>query len=298
MQYEGPTLRFLGEFLGAEMFLLNPFFFFPAAWAAVAFWRQERKDARLVYLFSMGAPLFLCYLLWTFRARVLPNWIAPSVLPLLSLSVLYWEKFLRASRRLRILQTVGIIFGLAIVAGLHDTSLVGKITGHALPAKIDPLTRVRANAEMARHVGDARRELENAAGRPVFIIGGHYGITGEVSFYLPEARTNIVDKPFVYYLTSEKPENQFYFWPGYHDHRKGQNAIFVREMPLPPLTNSWVMKWLHGQTNLNLYAPLGFFPPPSLTNEFESVTDLGLRHAVYRGQVFRTVQLFECRNLK
>jgi len=58
------------------------------------------------------------------------------------------------------------------------------------------------------------------------------------------------------------------------------------------------MKWLHGDTNLNLYTPIGFFAPPSLTNEFETVTDLGLRHAWYRGQIFRTVQLFECRNLK
>ena len=293
-----PTLRFMGEFLGAEMFLLNPFFFFPALWAALAFWRHERKDARLVYLFSMGAPLFLCYSLWTFRARVLPNWIAPSVIPLFCLSVLYWEKFLRASRPLRILQAAGILFGLGIVTLLHDTGLVEKIARHPLPAKIDPLTRVRANAEMARLTGEARRQLQEKEGKPVFIIGGHYGITGEISFYLPEARTNIVNQPLVYYLSSDKPQNQFYFWPGYRDRRKGQNAIFVREMPLPPLTNGWVGKWLHGETDLSLYAPLGFFPPPSLTNEFESVIDLGLRHAVYRGQVFRTVQLFECYNLK
>ena len=293
-----PTLDFLRDFLGSEALLLNPFFFIPAIWAAIAFWRHGRKDARLVFLFSMGAPLFLCYLLWTFIARVQPNWIAPSVIPLFCLSVLYWEKFLRDSRRLRILQTVGIVFGLALVTLLHDTSLVEKITGHPLPAKIDPLTRARGNAEMARLTGEARRQLQEKEGKPVFIIGGHYGITGQVSFYLPEARTNIIDQPFVYYLSSDKPENQFYFWPGYHDQRKGQNAIFVREMPLPPLTNGWVSKWLHGETNLNLYPPFGFFPPPSLTNEFESVIDLGLRQAVYRGQVFHTIQLFECRNLK
>jgi len=293
-----PTLRYLGEFIASEALLLNPFFFFAAMWAAVAFWRHERKDARLTFLFSMGAPLFLCYLLFTFRARVLPNWIAPSVIPLFALSVIYWEKFVRTSRALRILQAGGIIFGLALVVILHDTNLVGKITGHPLPAQIDPLARVRGNAEKARLTDEARHELETKDGKPVFVIGGHYGITGEISFYLPEAKTNLVDQPFVYYLSSDKPENQFYFWPGYRDQRKGQNAIFVREMPLPPLAPGWFFKWLRGEMNLNLYAPFGFFPPPSLTNEFESVTDLGLRHAYYRGQIYRTVQLFECRNLK
>jgi len=77
--------------------------------------------------------------------------------------------------------------------------------------------------------------LQAREGKPAFIIGGHYGITGEMSFYLPEARTNIVDRPLVYFLSSDKPENQFYFWPGYREQRQGQNAIFVREMPLPPL---------------------------------------------------------------
>ena len=86
-----PTLRYLGEFLGAEAGLLNPIFFGATVWAAIAFWRRGRHDPRLVYFFSMGAPLFLAYLLHSFRSRVLPNWIAPSVLPLFCLMVIYWD---------------------------------------------------------------------------------------------------------------------------------------------------------------------------------------------------------------
>ena len=133
-----PTLRYLGEFLGSEAGLLNPFSFFPAVWAAVAFWRHGRNDARMVFFFSMGAPLFLFYTLFTLWARALPNWIAPSVIPLFCLSLIYWEKFLRTSHTLRILQTVGIILGLTLVVVLHDTNLIGKMIGHPLPAKIDP----------------------------------------------------------------------------------------------------------------------------------------------------------------
>ena len=86
-----PTLRYLGEFLGAEAGLLNPIFFVATVWAAIAFWRRGRHDPRLVYFFSMGAPLFLAYLLYSFRSRMLPNWIAPSVLPLFCLMVIYWD---------------------------------------------------------------------------------------------------------------------------------------------------------------------------------------------------------------
>jgi 4-amino-4-deoxy-L-arabinose transferase-like glycosyltransferase/membrane-associated phospholipid phosphatase len=293
-----PTLRYLLDFLGAETGLLNPFFFLPTLWAAVAFWRRDRRNARMVFLFSMGAPLFLSYLLFSFRAPVLPNWIAPAVIPLFCLSVLYWDPFLQTSRTLQLLQTLGIILGITLVVLLHDPRLIGKIIDHPLPPKLDPLTRARGNAELARLTEAARQQLQTQTGQPAFIIGGHYGITGELSFYLPEARTNIVSQPLVYFLTSTKPLNQFYFWPGYHATRRGQNAIFVREIPLPPLTNGWTGQWLKGETNLNGNFTADFSAPPTLQQEFESVTDLGLRAAVVRGQTYRYLQLFECRQLK
>ncbi|HWH70787.1 MAG TPA: glycosyltransferase family 39 protein, partial [Candidatus Sulfotelmatobacter sp.] len=86
-----PTLRFLVDFLGSELLLLNPVFFVATVWTAIVLWRRHRHNPRLVYFFSMGAPLFLAYLLHSFRSRVLPNWIAPSVLPLFIMVVIYWD---------------------------------------------------------------------------------------------------------------------------------------------------------------------------------------------------------------
>jgi membrane-associated phospholipid phosphatase len=293
-----PTLRYFLNFLGSETVLLNPFFFIPAVWAAIAFWRQPRRDVRLVYFFSMGVPLFLCYLLVTFRVRVLPNWIAPAVIPLFSLSVIYWEKRLKNSRPLQILQTIGVAAGLMLVIVLHDTSLVKKITGRTLPSKLDPLARARGFGELARLVGKARMRFIAEEGKPVFIVGEHYGIVGEISFYLPEAKTNVIGQPLVYYLSSDKPDNQFYFWPGYRENRKGQNALFVRRIGGPTLVDGWVFKWLHGETNLLRFEAQEQPPPPELVSEFESVTDLGLSRAPYPGRIFHTIQIFECRNLK
>ena len=83
-------------------------------------------------------------------------------------------------------------------------------------------------SETANTVEAARQKLL-AEGKPVFIIGSHYEITGELSFYLPEARAGLPDHPVVYYQSSRHPDNQFYYWPGYTD-RKGQNAVYVKEL--------------------------------------------------------------------
>ena len=110
-------------------------------------------------------------------------------------------------------------------------------------------------------------------GKPVFIIGDHYGITGLLSFYLPEAKAGVPDNPIVFYQSSAKPQNQFYFWPGYKE-RKGANAIYVQ------------------QTN-------GPHPPPErLQKEFASITDLGIHEIRYRDRIFHRIQLFECRDLR
>jgi hypothetical protein len=112
----------------------------------------------------------------------------------------------------------------------------------------------------------------------VFIIADNYGLAGEVTFYLLEARKNVARTPLVYYQSSAVPENQFYFWPGYND-RKGENAIYVRE--------------------LNRDNPTPSAAPARLREEFESVTDLGVTNIMYHERfLLRPFQLFACRGVR
>jgi hypothetical protein len=208
---------------------------------------------------------------------VLPNWIAPSILPLFCLMVIYWDTRWRlGAAKLKPWLIAGLALGFVAVVLGHDTDLLHKLTGRRLPVNQDPLHRIREWSEVARVAGEARRELL-ADGKPVFIIADHYGLVGEISFYLPEARAAVTKEPLVFYQTSPVPVNQFYYWPGYED-RKGQNAIFIRELERdrtddPP-------------------------PPPELQREFESVTALGVREVLYHGRVLRPLQIYACRGLR
>ncbi len=273
-----PTLRYVRDFLGSEAALLNPIFFGAMVWAAVAMWRRGGRNPKLVYFFCMGAPVFLTYFLWSFRSRILPNWIAPSVLPLFFVMVIYWDTRLRLGLQpVRAWCAAGLILGFLFVLAGHNTDLVRKLTGHYLPVRFDPLHRVREWDASAGAVEHAREALETE-GKPVFIITDHYDLAGQFSFWLPQARTNIRTQPLVYYRTSATPENQFYFWGGYTS-RKGENAIFVRE--------------------LDRGNPAPAAPPPRLEAEFDSVTEIGVSNILYHGEyLLRPLQLFACRGLK
>jgi hypothetical protein len=293
-----PTMKYFGEFLGLEFILLNPYFFVATMIALAACWRTSRHDRRMVYFFSMGAPVFLLYVVLSLKSRIQPNWIAPSVVPMFCVMVFYWEARLRnGARFIKLWLASGLAFGLVLVTLMHDTNLVGKIVGRPLPPKVDPLTRARGYRELARVVGDARVKLASE-GPPVFIIGEHYGYTSLLNFYQPEAREHVKDAPLVFCQPAVIPANQYYFWPGYEESRQGQNALFVREVKAPELVPGWLPKWLKGETNLLVGQAQTGPAPEFLTRQFATVTNTGLHEVLYRGRIFHTVEIFECRNLR
>jgi hypothetical protein len=221
----------------------------------------------------MGLPVFACYLLFTLRSRVLPNWIAPAVVPLFAWTVIYWEqRWLAGARAVKGWLAAGLVLGLTGVGLLHATELLKPLTGSYLPAKIDPLHQVRGWKDVALML-ENDRQIILREGKPVFFIMDHYGTTGEITFYDPAAKQSVQTEPLVYCIRTTRPENQFFFWPGYQ-HRKGQNALYVRESDEP------------------------FPPPPTLAEDFHSVTYLGMREAFYFGRPFRRFQLYLCRDLR
>ena len=271
------SLKDLLDFLGSEALLLNPLFFLGMVWSALAFWRRTRNNPKLLYLFSMGAPLFLVYLLYTFHSRVLPNWIAPSVLPLFCLMVAYWDTQwrlgLKGAPKAALIAGLGL--GLPLVIIGHDTELIAKFTGYRLPVDQDPLHRARGWREVAQVTESLRRELL-AEGKPVFIIADHYRLAGELSFYLKGQATQD-EAPSIYCRSTPTPVDQFYFWPSYTA-RKGENAIFLLELD-------------RDDSKPKLC-------PARLREQFDAIADLGFREILDHGRVLWRLQFFACRGLR
>jgi hypothetical protein len=183
---------------------------------------------------------------------------------------------------------------------MHQSKLIGKITGEMLPGEVDPTRRVQGWKQEAALVETEREQLQQA-GKPAFIVCSHYGITGLYSFYIPRAKAAIQsDEPLVYAMDSNTPHNQFYFWPEYNylAHRQGQNAIFVSEVDSYPLEHGWFWKWLKRQPIQYAKIPPPMTAPPKLLQQFASVTDLGEHDVAVGGRVLHRVHLWACYDLK
>jgi 4-amino-4-deoxy-L-arabinose transferase-like glycosyltransferase len=275
------TTRYLFDFLGSEAALLNPVFFVGMVWAAIAFWRARPRDPRMIYFFSMGAPEVFAYFLQSFHARVLPNWIAPAIVPLLFVMVLYWDQYRQRPWVRRAFYT-GLAVGLGAMIFLTNTDVAKVVTGHYLPMSIDPLRRLRGWQSTATIVGAARQNLLKE-GKPVFILCPDYTTTGEVTFYLPEAKAAVPGQPIVYCWGADQPNTEFYYWPEYHYWlRAGDNAIYV--------------KFIQLVSNQNYPEPTSKLAPEDLARQFRSVQSLGIFHGDYRGRPVRWFELFACRD--
>ncbi len=271
-----PTLGFFVDFTAAETVLLHPIFFVAAIWAAMAFWKRRREHPLHVYLFCMGTPLFAGYWLYTLHSRVQPNWIAPAIIPMFCLMTAWWHaRWREGTRGVTPWLAAALATGAAVVILSHDTGLLNKIAKSRLPAKFDPTSRAQGHENAAELVAKARQRLL-AEGTETFVIAGHYGLTGLLTFYTPEARASLPGTPLVYPRTTSRPKNQFWFWPEYRypDFRKGQNAIYVAEV----------------KESEKL--------PPEVAEQFTSVRDLGLLNVRGGKRTVRMLQLWECRGLR
>ncbi len=275
-----PTLRFFGELVGAEIGLLNPVF---AVGLVLTFliWRKDRLGITRLeqYLFWMGAPVFVGYILFSLRARVQPNWIAPSLVPLFAWMLLVWSR--QSNLKIALRWWAGaIVGGLIASIVIHDTQLVKKITGIALPTKIDALNRARGWPQLAQHVETEIKKVREE-GKNVFVLGDHYGTTSLLNFYITEAREGVPDERLVFFPWTDHAENQYFFWATYTN-RIGNDAILVRQA-----------KKLKEADPEAVLQKADF----EVSRQFESVESLGLRSLSHDGLVIRQFELYRCKNL-
>lgn len=280
------TLRYILDFLGSEMAVLNPVYFVFGALAVFACLRTGLPAAAPLkqLFFWMSVPVLALYTMLSFHNRVLPNWIAPAVIPMFALMMLYLEEVHWCDVARRVLLG-GMVLGGVCVALLHDTSIPERTIGLRIPAYMDPLRRVRGWSKVSQLVATAKEEVENRTGRSTIVICNTYGLTSVVTFYWPQARMLVSSTPLVFCIEHKEPRNQFHFWPHYcYTNLKGCDAIFVGLAPRHQLRSD---------------APE---PDPAapheLQNQFESITYLGEIPVRVRGRILHKLRLWHCHNIK
>ena len=214
------TLKWTGEFLGAQAVLLSPLIFLTFLYALK--WPKAADDPNqtsrpLLYLWSSSVVVYVVIILQTFRGRVEGNWAVSSYI---SGIILVGWLIARSRGKARIWHYVGIALAVLMTAIVYFPSIGYQL---GLRLKSDRTTELHGWKALASRV----ETEEAAAGGPskCFVFSVNYRLPSELAFYLPA-------KPVTYSLFLHDRRNEYMFW---NDPNKliGENAIFVNDSDGP-----------------------------------------------------------------
>ena len=181
----GWTLRFVGEFIGAELGLLNPAIALIALVAiGVAVKRTVRgRDAGWALPLLTSLPFFAYLVFHSLHARVQANWPAP-LFPALVLMAAFVAADIETrpgilAQGLKILRAIAVPLGVAVSLVIY-VHAVTPLTGAF--ARKDPTFQLRGWPPIAREI-EGLADAQGAA----WVATSSYGLTGHLAFALHEA---------------------------------------------------------------------------------------------------------------
>ncbi len=176
--------RYVAEFLGSQIGLLNPLVFAALA-AAVArvSWRAPAAagsgdEARRILL-STIAPAAVYFLLHSLHARVQGNWLAP-LYPACAILAADWVARTRAAGTTGLAGVVARAALWAAPLGLAVAALAfaQAMTGIVPLGRVDPTARIEGFRDLAREL-DAKARADRAA----FVLTQGYALTSLMTYY-------------------------------------------------------------------------------------------------------------------
>jgi 4-amino-4-deoxy-L-arabinose transferase-like glycosyltransferase len=179
------TLRYLGEFIGTEIGLLNPLIALFCGLGVVMWLRKRGAHARATWLLVATSAPFLAYLTaHSFHDRVQANWPAPLFpsLVLIAASAAHGMSSARTAWKWLRWAVAPFGIGLSVAALAWSVYPLGKTD-----AKGDPTARTRGWEQLAADVDHAR-----AAAGATWIATDRYAMTGTMGFQLRHSGTPVV----------------------------------------------------------------------------------------------------------
>jgi len=176
----GYTAKYIFEFIGAFLGLLNPVIAVLAAVGAARLFKTFLKKDTVASLLILTALPFLVYLLYhSLHSRVQANWPAPLFPQLALMAAVFAADFGGQSRRWQHLAAGGVIAGLVIAAVVQIHAVV-PVTGQF--ARKDPTFQLRGWPEIGTALEQAASDADAA-----FVLTSGYGLNGQIDFLLKES---------------------------------------------------------------------------------------------------------------
>ncbi len=178
--------RGLGLFAGAQLLYVSPILLACIVGAALRAgpWRLDRQARGERFLWWLGAPTLVLFLLASLLTASKPNWPAPGYLTLLPLALLGLERW-----RMRAPTPAAWTGALAVALAVAFTALPVAQVVHPvlrLPRGADPSVDMRGWPRIAAEAQRAAVGLGAAAGAPApFFAAGRYQLASRLEFYLP-----------------------------------------------------------------------------------------------------------------
>jgi 4-amino-4-deoxy-L-arabinose transferase-like glycosyltransferase len=233
----GLTARYIFEFLGGLIGLLNPLIAILAVPGAVHLAKRLNARDNAASLVLLTTLPFLFYLFYhSLHARVQANWPAP-LFPAFALMAAVFVAGLQPDRRVwRLLAVAGVVAGffLALLVQLHA---VRPVTGDL--ARKDPTFQMRGWPEVGREL----RMIADREGA-VFVATTSYGLNGQLAFLLKDDVPVIQLTERIRYIMAGEPDLSLFDKPGLYvaekrrDRADDLDAAFARVAPVAELTRT------------------------------------------------------------
>ncbi|NGX60571.1 MAG: hypothetical protein K940chlam9_00032 [Chlamydiae bacterium] len=198
------------DFLGAQIGLLSPVYFFYLVLGCFFSYREKRKS----FWFQAAFPtLVLLYLGGAFFKKMQPNWAAYLYPP--GLALVGWFA-LEKGKRGSLWLTLGTVVSIGIVAFGLLVPLFQKNDLFSIPYKLNPFRQTLGWENLQKGLSEAGYNPETD-----FLFGDKYQTASLLSFYSPQ------QKRAYYFNISQSRKTQFSYWPQMEQEEVGKDGYFV-----------------------------------------------------------------------
>lgn len=212
----GYTAKYIFEFLGALVGLLNPLIALLAAGGAAILFKSFRARDGAASLVLLTTLPFLAYLLYhALHSRVQANWPAP-LFPAFAIMAGVFVTSLRADQALwRKVAIAGVAVGVltAVVVQVHA---VHPVTGQL--ARKDPTFQLRGWDEIGAVLAELA-EREQAA----FVLTTSYGLNGQADYLMKDRLPVYQTTERIRYIMTPDPDERLFEKPGLYITEKRRN---------------------------------------------------------------------------